>query len=801
MRSTRIAAAVVLVAIPYAAWPGPPKAPPPNPYARFLGVKQWTGALHCSLSANSSLADSNAQVSWDARSTFVLEPSPDSDEDTYVWQGAIKSQSGRINAKSVMLAEGKVLVDAQLSGSQIVPLDPLDAIGSLTIYTQAGEYTLQVHEPIVRTTMHWKAIGPGGLEAQPPVEDEDPLETQYIEHQKLPAGLALTGHATFETTMSPPYAYPFPGVIHCDWKVAPAGAQNVNLAVTGCADVASGSKSQLTARGEPAGGSYRWWTEPEQVIALAPQGASAALSGGKPGFTTVHVEYTAPGGKKEQATQPATHVRVVSINQGGAVAKLGLYDADGKPRSQTRSIPLQVEPAGDTHLAFPAADPGVVTVANHGSSLELQALRAGKTTIQGQVACSGHKTGPVAAIEVVPCDDAVIAELKKRSADAQRDIKDVGKEMNEAVTDPAFEHAAEQATKDWADMTVSAMKLVTAPASGAAAGAMTAMTAAYSMLKGEIFGGEGDVAGAEVDIAKEGLGKSHEASVNKLGGSAFDGSLAKYDRFVKAGKAVDALGKVVSFASDANAFDESLKQLTEHAGTLEDTARRVQDLEKQLQKHGQKFISADDMLTFCKRAAASQQGGQQAGGSQPPASVPPPASPPSPGSRKDVAEPAATPSAGDPPGGGDPAGDSETAGSGAEHPPRDSGSDQDGGVGADLDDLLQLEARCQKPMEQFAGKTLVDFQGEAEKARRALDDANRTANLPEAERRQRLAAGLPTLETFLAKADSFEKARSGLVESTRGCNQDVPAATGAVIQAGIKAGTDSKAAGALLESR
>jgi hypothetical protein len=220
------------------------------------------------------------------------------------------------------------------------------------------------------------------------------------------------------------------------WEISPYDeSKNVTVTLSGCSEVGVGQQGSVTAKGQPAGGSYRFWAEPSDAIRVAAQGAKATVIGGEPGKGTLYVEYTSPEGKLGNSSQPAVSVAIESINGGTEIPKIGLYNEEGKQTEAILTVPVSVKPqsAGDM-IIYKPADPGVLTTEGQGDSIMLQGLREGKTTFQGTTKCGGS-LGPVMTVQVVPCDDEVkakIAEEEKIAQEAmQEQLKADGEIRNE----------------------------------------------------------------------------------------------------------------------------------------------------------------------------------------------------------------------------------------------------------------------------------------------------------------------------------------------------------------------------------
>ncbi len=226
------------------------------------------------------------------------------------------------------------------------------------------------------------------------------------------------------------------------WTISPYDeSKNAHVTLAGCTELGVGQQGTVTAKGEPAGGTYRFWVDPSSTLGVAGQGATAKISGAEPGRATLGVEYSAPDGKTGKTSQPVTCLRLDSLNEGQPIPKIGLFDESGKKTEATRSVPVSVQPegAGDL-LVYKTANPGMLTVVGQGTEVLLQGLRKGKTTFQATTKCGGP-TGPVAEVEVVGCDDEVMKKLEEEAKIVDENLKQAFEEDAHIRESEEFEEA------------------------------------------------------------------------------------------------------------------------------------------------------------------------------------------------------------------------------------------------------------------------------------------------------------------------------------------------------------------------
>src|SRR5690606_23803350 len=90
-----------------------------------------------------------------------------------------------------------------------------------------------------------------------------------------------------------------------------------SIGLSGCAHLARGSKTTVTAAVQPPGGAVRFTANPASTLALQPNGASVTVTGATPGRATLTGEYTY-NGRTATAALPASSIELVSVNGGAA---------------------------------------------------------------------------------------------------------------------------------------------------------------------------------------------------------------------------------------------------------------------------------------------------------------------------------------------------------------------------------------------------------------------------------------------------------------------------------------------------
>ncbi len=170
------------------------------------------------------------------------------------------------------------------------------------------------------------------------------------------------------------------------------------VTLEGCSELGAGENGNVTASGKPGGGTYEFWVDPSDLMSVDVSGASATLTGSRPGRGTLYVEYTSPDGAKAQASRPASMVRIYDYNGGEAIPQIPLYDIDGKKTSGKLTIPYGSEPDEAQELVdFVSGNPSIFTVAASADNLDIQGLTTGKATLEARDNC-GNTTRPTVEV-------------------------------------------------------------------------------------------------------------------------------------------------------------------------------------------------------------------------------------------------------------------------------------------------------------------------------------------------------------------------------------------------------------------
>ena len=214
-----------------------------------------------------------------------------------------------------------------------------------------------------------------------------------------------------------------------------------SIGLSGCAHLARGASTTVTANVQPAGGTVRFSADPAATVNLRPTGNSVAVTGATPGRATLKGEYTY-NGRTATATLPASSVELISVNSGAPIPKLGLMGTNGLPHSRVYPFPFQSNPgdAGDL-LIFAVENEALASVVTNRSSIGIQPVREGRTRIQAKTAC-GVPIGPPIEIEIATCDEQTRNTLEQQKQDLARREQELVRRITQLVADPEFQRAA-----------------------------------------------------------------------------------------------------------------------------------------------------------------------------------------------------------------------------------------------------------------------------------------------------------------------------------------------------------------------
>lgn len=231
-----------------------------------------------------------------------------------------------------------------------------------------------------------------------------------------------------------------------------SGEEDPEVAFNACLHLAKDETRTVTAQGTPANGDYQFTSKPADVLAITSQQKNTAQIQGKtPGKGEVTVDYTLKG-KTASTTIAGSVVELVNINNGTAIPKLGIYDAEGKKIQTFYSFPLSLNPV-DGFVQMTLANDTIASVTNTATSIQIQPVKTGKTLLQAKTLC-GTNIGEPAAIEIVRCDDEVQAQLRIKKEEYKQRTDAIVKRITRLTGDSEFQRAGDEIAKTTTEMAI-----------------------------------------------------------------------------------------------------------------------------------------------------------------------------------------------------------------------------------------------------------------------------------------------------------------------------------------------------------
>ena len=228
--------------------------------------------------------------------------------------------------------------------------------------------------------------------------------------------------------------------------------EKAELTLAGCSELSGDNQSIVTASGKPEGGSYEFRVEPSDLLSVDASGATATLTGSRPGRGTLYVEYTSPDGTRAEASRPASMVRINDYNSGEVIPQIPLYDIDGNKLEGKLTVAYSSEPDEAQELVdFVSGNPSVFTVVASADNLDLHGAKAGKATLEARDNC-GKTTGPTVEVEVVNCDKETVEALERMKKAAIENLQDAAENLKKISGSKEFEKARDDLVRSTANL-------------------------------------------------------------------------------------------------------------------------------------------------------------------------------------------------------------------------------------------------------------------------------------------------------------------------------------------------------------
>ncbi len=373
-----------------------------------------------------------------------------------------------------------------------------------------------------------------------------------------------------------------------------SGSEDPEVGLNACLHLVKDEIREIVAQGSPADGDYQFTSNPADVLnVLSQQNNSAQIQGKAPGKGEVTVNYIFKG-KMASTTVAGSVVELVSINNGAAIPKLGIYDAEGKKIKTFYNFPLALNPV-DGFVQMTLAKDTIASVTNTATNIQIQPVTIGKTLLQAKTLC-GSNIGEPVAIEIVRCDDEVQEQLRIKKAEYKQRTDAIVKRITGLTGDSEFQRAGKEIAKTTQDM---------------------AIKTGESIINTLSFGETQQVAFA----AKNGIQLSQKVIVNdkalEITGTAWD-LKSLYDDIQEARTTPDdfqaiakpAVGALVLLGQNqaialGKTYGEAYlaaEKFGKDLGILAGVADQLAELEPQHNKLIKEYIHISDRLAYCEKS-------------------------------------------------------------------------------------------------------------------------------------------------------------------------------------------------------
>lgn len=368
------------------------------------------------------------------------------------------------------------------------------------------------------------------------------------------------------------------------WTVSMRWSPNekpATVALKGCSDIVVGGSTNFTAVGSPAGGKYKFNVNKPDVVQSLQLGAATTLTATAPGSATLEVEYESPEGGKARNSEVINCMQVKDINHGAPV-KMGLYDAKGRKTNAKVDVPIEVLPKENARRVIFRPSNGMALTASAATAdvLTLTATAVGNVTVQGMTSCN-VKTGPALSVEIVPCDDNVIAELKAKEKELRNRIDAAVREMTTITGDDEFERAAKEGPEHIKELAQKTIELI-----------------------GKLAAKGAEEASQAAQFAK-GIDKISDAmTIAEMADAELNGNMSATTQ-----KALEmAADKITDMATDdwwgaikaAKEAAQASAKLGQDLGTMKGAADRLAELEEVIHKVGKELEEVWRVQRLCK---------------------------------------------------------------------------------------------------------------------------------------------------------------------------------------------------------
>ncbi len=398
-------------------------------------------------------------------------------------------------------------------------------------------------------------VGSSGDKVSPPVVSSDVVDNYLLDPKGI-LTLNLTGKAL---RMSDDGQYVRNEVTaSITFYMSPEPFAPAEIKIDGCTELNTGELRVVTAVVKPEGGQTRFWCEPEDMFEIQSDGSSSVvIKGVKPGRGTFYVEYTDKDGNTAKSSQQAICANIENYNSGEPIPQIPLFDINGKNQPGVIKVSVTGEPSRIEELVdFIPDDTEILTANGSENSVELHALKLGKTSVQAKTTC-GTPVGPAVDVEVVNCDKETVDALERMRKAAVENLQDAAEALKKLAGNPEFEKARD-------DLVSSTVELL-------AKAGLTIISGGQDLTKPVKTAAELAEAGAAISELI-GSGTASELGMNALKNAV--GQLG--------GELVNSLVGVVEVGEAGYKFGQNVGQILRHEsamkGALENFEKAMKDL-------------------------------------------------------------------------------------------------------------------------------------------------------------------------------------------------------------------------------
>jgi len=526
--------------------------------------------------------------------------------------------------------------------------------------------------------------------------------------------------------------------------------ERTEVTLDGCSELGAGEQGKVTASGKPDGGTYEFWVEPSDLMSVDAEGASATLTGSRPGRGTLYVEYTSPDGAKAQASRPAAMVRIYSYNGGDAIPQIPLYDIDGNKVSGKLTIPYSSEPDEAQELVdFVSGNPSVFTVIASADNLDIQGVKTGKATLEARDNC-GNITGPTAVVEVVNCDKETVEALERMRQAAVENLQTAAENLQKVAGSKEFEQARD-------DLVGSTVELLAKAGLTIISSGKTPSAAVSTATK----------------IAEAGSAISEMISSGSQGEFYENAAKTAFEEIN--GEIAGAITGVVEVYQAAKKFGENAGQILKHEEILKSALENWEKADRDLKR-------IEQLQQICKADKTEPQKKEEPRTDPTPTPTDPkppvdpkPATDPPPAKKPSTEQPAPKPGDEEPPISPPPP-TSEPRQVGLPYSPEDCGCEKTKSISVSSADFSTLQAGIKNIgdcVEKFNSTSVTDYENTLRELSALTDTLKIAADGDPEIFRMKSTEAKPRLDSLIERTKSYDEAGKAFLKQFEKCPESV----------------------------